>query len=47
MDEYDLIKYYISCEIENPTSEDFDAQYIADSGNTFPKNAGDVLFGVK
>ena len=44
-DEYDGIKYYVGqC---NGLSEELDKQRIADWGSTFPKNAGDVLFGVK
>jgi hypothetical protein len=44
-DEYDGIKYYIAG-IEGYDEAD-DAQFIADYGSTFPKEAGDVLFGVK
>ncbi len=44
-DEYEGIKYYIKS-VELPTTEEADAQHIADWGNTFPKEAGDILFGV-
>lgn len=39
------IKYYISG-IGVSMSEYTDSQHIADWGNSFPKDAGDVLFGV-
>lgn len=42
--EYEGIKYYISA--FNPSLEELDAQFIADWGSTFPKDAGDVLFGI-
>lgn len=48
-DEYDGIKYYIGsppfseC---SPNSEEDDSNWIADWGSSFPKHAGDVLFGV-
>ena len=46
--DYDGVKYYISSvNPVRPSDEDTDARYIADWGNTFPKDAGDVLFGVK
>jgi hypothetical protein len=45
-DEWDGIKYYITA-VSNPSTEDVDAQFVADWGSTFPKEAGDVLFGVK
>lgn len=43
-DPLDGIKYYISAFM--PSTEDGDAKYIADWGQTFPSDAGDVLFGV-
>ena len=48
-DEYDGIKYYIGSPPDAGTmrsSEEEDIQFIADWGSTFPKHAGDVLFGV-
>ena len=44
-DEYDGIKYYIG---SPPVmgNEEADTQFIASWGSTFPKHAGDVLFGV-
>ena len=45
---YDGIKYYIGT--WGPLGgkdEKNDADFIAAWGNTFPKDAGDVLFGVK
>lgn len=45
-DEYDGIKYYIRGDIQTPTNEAVDAKFIADWGNTFPKAAGDALFGM-
>lgn len=44
-DEYEGIKYYIRG-LEVMTTESQDAKQIADWGNTFPKEAGDMLFGV-
>lgn len=44
LDDYDGIKYYISA--FNPSTEEKDSEYIADYGTSFPKHAGDVLFGV-
>ena len=44
-DEYEGIKYYIK-EVDGLNEED-DIWKVADWGSTFPKNAGDVLFGVK
>ena len=43
-DEWEGIKYYIG----SPRGEDeeADTQFIADWGSTFPKHAGDSLFGV-
>ena len=50
-DEYEGIKYYIGAINTHLNyggdSEEHDKKYIADWGNTFPKEAGDVLFGVK
>lgn len=43
-DPYDGIKYYIK--VGHGLSEDADIQTIMQWGQTFPKNAGDVLFGV-
>ena len=43
--EYDGIKYYISS-VPEITNEETDKQHIADWGTTFPKDAGDVLFGL-
>jgi hypothetical protein len=45
-DDYDGIGYYIAA-VPNPSTEVSDAQYVADWGSTFPKEAGDVLFGIK
>lgn len=42
--EYDGIKYYISPVIG--ADEKFDTERVADYGSTFPKAAGDALFGV-
>lgn len=39
------IKYYISA-ITHLSTEEADARFIADWGNTFPKDVGDMLFGV-
>lgn len=44
-DEYDGIKYYVK-DVDGLNEED-DMWNIAYWGSTFPKNAGDVLFGVK
>ena len=41
------IKYYIrSIDSGRNESEQEDAQFIADWGNTFPTDAGEVLFGL-
>jgi hypothetical protein len=46
--DYDGVVYYIRSFAHNGASDgDTDARYIAMWGNTFPKDAGDVLFGVK
>lgn len=44
-DEYDGIKYYIK-DVGGLNEED-DTWYVVNWGSTFPKAAGDVLFGVK
>lgn len=45
-DKYDTtFKYYIAG--VRGWNEQSDAEFIADYGSTFPKDAGDVLFGVK
>jgi len=44
-DEWDRIKYYISI-VQNPSTPELDAQLVAAWGSTFPKEAGDALFGV-
>lgn len=44
-DEWDGIKYYIAG--VDGYSEATDSKFIADYGSTFPKDAGDKLFGVK
>ena len=44
-DEWEGIKYYISS-VDNPSTPEIDAQFVADWGSTFPKEAGNVLFGV-
>jgi hypothetical protein len=49
-DPYEGIKYYIKQldeDLELFGTEEQGMKYIADWGNTFPKDAGDVLFGVK
>ena len=43
-DEYDGIKYYIASPAGH--DESIDAQFIADWGSTFPKDVGDMLFGI-
>jgi hypothetical protein len=43
--DYDGIKYYIG-HVPGFNEQD-DSEYIAKWGSTFPKEAGDVLFGVK
>jgi hypothetical protein len=46
--DYDGVKYYIRSFGHNGASDEYtDAHYIAMWGNSFPKDAGDVLFGVK
>lgn len=42
--EWDGIKYYIGS--FDPTTEERDAEFIADWGSTFPSDVGDILFGV-
>jgi hypothetical protein len=44
-DEYEGIKYYIASPGNTAQDEEEDAQFIADWGSTFPKDAGDILFG--
>jgi hypothetical protein len=41
---YEGIKYYIASPPGD--NEDEDTRFIADWGSTFPKDVGDVLFGV-
>ena len=43
-DEFEGVKYYIAA--VSGLDEDSDIKFIADWGSTFPKSAGDVLFGV-
>lgn len=43
-DQYDGIKYYIGQVTGD--SEEMDTHHIMNWGSTFPKDAGDVLFGV-
>lgn len=47
-DEYDGIKYYIASPPGEAkgNNEQEDIQFIADWGSTFPKDVGDLLFGV-
>ena len=46
-DEFDGIKYYIrGLQAGEWSTPEKDANYIADWGSTFPKDAGDVLFGI-
>jgi len=42
--EYDGVKYYVSA--FEPSTEKNDAEFIAAWGASFPKDAGDVLFGI-
>ena len=44
-DEYDGIQYFIKYARGNDEQEDI--KHIMDWGSRFPKDAGDVLFGVK
>ena len=44
--EYDGIKYYICGTREGRTQKE-DENLIANWGSTFPKEAGDALFGIK
>jgi len=50
-DQYEGIKYYIKAipfeDHFDFSTEEQDKKYVADWGLTFPKEAGDVLFGVK
>lgn len=43
--DYEGVKYYISS--VSGLDEKKDAEFIADWGSTFPKDAGDKLFGVE
>jgi hypothetical protein len=47
-DQYDGIKYYIASPPGEAKghNEQEDIDFIADWGSTFPKQAGDLLFGV-
>jgi hypothetical protein len=45
IDEYEGIKYYIAA--VSGLDEQVDTQFIMDWGSTFPKDAGDKLFGVE
>jgi len=44
--DYEGIQYYIRGVGDNMIDEKEDAEYIANYGNTFPKAAGDALFGM-
>ena len=45
--EFDGIKYFIrSIDSGRNGSQEEDALYIAEWGNTFPSDVGDVLFGI-
>jgi hypothetical protein len=46
--DYEGIKYYIRGYGSHAAgiSQDYDAEYIANWGSTFPKAAGDALFGM-
>lgn len=44
--EYEGIKYYIKGFTQIGADENADAQHIADWGNTFPSDVGDILFGI-
>ena len=44
--DYEGIKYYIRGLGEDMNDANTDEQYIADWGSTFPKAAGDALFGM-
>ena len=46
-DEYEGIKYYIrGLQANEWTTPEIDARCVADWGSTFPKEVGDILFGV-
>lgn len=45
--DYDGIKYYIRGDLHPASTEDADAHFIADYGNTFPPDVGDMLFGIR
>ena len=42
--DYEGVKYYIGC--AKGFNQEADEKHIADWGHSFPKNAGDVLFGM-
>ena len=44
--EFDGIKYYISS-VKNSSTQEIDSREVAEWGSSFPKEAGDVLFGVQ
>jgi len=43
--DYDGIKYFIGH--AHGDDEDYDAEYVAEWGSTFPTYAGDALFGIR
>ena len=45
LDSENIIRYYIKG-LDNMTTAEYDAQQIADWGNTFPTKVGDALFGI-
>ena len=46
-DEYEGIKYYIrGLQANEWSTPEIDARVVADWGSTFPKEVGDILFGV-
>lgn len=46
-DEFEGIKYYVrGLQVGEWSTPEKDAEYIGNWGSTFPKAAGDVLFGV-
>lgn len=46
LDSENIVRYYIKG-LDNMTTAEYDANQIAEWGNTFPKDAGDALFGIK
>ena len=47
LDEYEGIKYYIrGIQANEWSTPEQDAEMVANWGSTFPREAGDVLFGV-